>query len=47
MEVLLVEDDGDKEEERRGVGDGGRMDPQTIFLMLGRLKLPALRCFWT
>lgn len=27
-----------------GKGEGGC---QTIFLMLGRLKLPVLRCFWT
>lgn len=33
-----------EEEEEGGVG---RPWDQTIFLMLGLLKLPALRCFWT
>lgn len=38
--------------EEEGGGGGGKcsgcsLADQTIFLMLGLLKLPALRCFWT
>lgn len=39
---------GDEEEEGIWVGEqSSSLADQTIFLILGLLKLPALRCFWT
>lgn len=49
-ETKLAKSQVRREAWRAGGGAGGRRRgcaAHTIFLMLGRLKLPVLRCFWT